>query len=69
MSAYRVCGECGAALDPGERCDCLPTTAPLKLIQPETAQVGAPSRHGQLINANFTGNPGCTVTFAREAKP
>lgn len=34
MSAYRVCEECGAALDPGERCDCLPTAPPLKLIQP-----------------------------------
>lgn len=34
MSAYRVCGECGAALDPGERCDCLPVAVPLKLIQP-----------------------------------
>lgn len=34
MSAYRICEECGAALDPGERCDCLPTAAPLKPIQP-----------------------------------
>jgi len=22
MSAYRICPDCGAALDPGERCDC-----------------------------------------------
>lgn len=22
MSYYRICPECGAALDPGERCDC-----------------------------------------------
>lgn len=34
MSAYRICEECGAALDPGERCDCRPAAAPLKLIQP-----------------------------------
>ncbi len=33
MSAYRICEECGAALDPGERCDCRDTSRP-KLIQP-----------------------------------
>ena len=22
MSYYRICPKCGAALDPGERCDC-----------------------------------------------
>ncbi len=26
MSAYRICEECGAALDPGERCDCRDTS-------------------------------------------
>ena len=25
MSAYRICEDCGAALDPGERCDCRQT--------------------------------------------
>ena len=34
MSLYRICGECGASLDPGERCDCRPAAA-LDLIQPE----------------------------------
>lgn len=34
MSRYRICELCGAALDPGEPCDCRPA-APLKLIQPE----------------------------------
>ena len=33
MSTYRICEECGAALDPGERCDCRPVP-PLELIQP-----------------------------------
>ena len=38
MSVYRICEECGAALDPGERCDCLPA-APLELIQPAVSPV------------------------------
>lgn len=38
MSAYRICEECGAALDPGERCDCRDTSR-LKLIQPAESPV------------------------------
>lgn len=26
MSYYRICPKCGAALDPGEKCDCEPRT-------------------------------------------
>lgn len=49
MSAYRVCGECGAALDPGERCDCLPVAVPLKLIQPA----------GSLVDGDVLACPRC----------
>lgn len=38
MSRYRICELCGAALDPGELCDCRPAV-PLKLIQPEESPV------------------------------
>lgn len=42
MAAYRICEECGAALDPGERCDCQPTTVPVRL--PKTCETcGAPA--------------------------
>ena len=58
MSAYRICPECDAALDAGERCDCRPA-APLKLIQPEAGQIGAP-QHKRLINGDFAGLMGCT---------
>lgn len=39
MSVYRICEECGAALDPGERCDCRPA-APLRLIKPGKPSLG-----------------------------
>ena len=53
---YRICEECGAALDPGERCDCLPA-APVKLILPGSAQVGTYLRYEQLVNEVFAGVP------------
>lgn len=28
MAEYRVCPDCGANLDPGERCDCTKRSAP-----------------------------------------
>ena len=28
MAYYKTCPECGAALDPGEQCDCKKETAP-----------------------------------------
>lgn len=65
MSAYRICSECGAALDSRERCDCRPAP-PLKLIQPEASQISAP-RHKRLINADFTGLMGCTLTLAKKS--
>ena len=66
MSAYRICEECGAALDPGERCDCLPA-APVKLILPGSAQVGTYLRHKRLLNENFMGAGTCTITLNNEA--
>lgn len=66
MSAYRICSECGAALDPGERCDCRPA-APVKLILPGPTVTAPSARHRQLINMDFTGQMGgCTLTLAEE---
>lgn len=48
MSAYRICEECGAALDPGERCDCQSEAAP-RLIQPGSAQRGGQRMRSQDI--------------------
>ena len=36
MSYYRKCHLCGAALDPGERCDCLNLNVPVKPSRPGT---------------------------------
>ena len=67
MSAYRICEECGAALDPGERCDCF-SAAPPRLIQPESTQIGTYLRHEQLLNEVFAGVPlELTRTFNGEA--
>ena len=35
MSTYRICEDCGAALDPGERCDCR-QQGRVELIQPDS---------------------------------
>lgn len=35
MNVYRICEACGAALDPGERCDCRGQDR-VELIQPES---------------------------------
>lgn len=68
MSAYRICEECGAALDPGERCDCRPAV-PLKPIQPGSAQVGTYLRHEQLLNEVFAGVPlELTLALAEESR-
>ena len=68
MRAYRICEECGAALDPGERCDCQPAP-PLKLIRPGSAQAGAYPRHKRLVNEDFTGAPsGFALTFSEESR-
>lgn len=67
MSAYRICEECGAALDPGERCDCRPAV-PLELIQPGSSQTGTYPRYKRLLNENFAGVPlGLTTTLNGEA--
>ena len=69
MSAYRICEECGAALDPGERCDCL-SAVPPRLIQPGSTQIGTYLRHEQLLNEIFAGVPlELTRTFKGEAEP
>ncbi|MBD5099539.1 MAG: hypothetical protein HDT35_08380 [Clostridiales bacterium] len=56
MSAYRICEKCGAALDLGGRCACLPAV-PVKLILPGSAQIGTYLRHEQLVNEVFAGVP------------
>lgn len=68
MSAYRVCGECGAALDPGERCDCLPAS-PAGLIQPGDAVPRRAPRVGGLINANLEGALYATLTVSEGDHP
>ncbi len=47
MSMYRICPDCGAHLDPGERCDCRDATAapdkPFPIILPrDPMQASAP---------------------------
>lgn len=34
MSYYNTCPECGANLDPGEKCDCRSSTEPIELKIP-----------------------------------
>lgn len=67
MSAHRICEEVCAALDTGERCNCLPA-APVKLILPGSAQVGTYLRHEKLLNEVFAGVPlELTLKFNEEA--
>ncbi len=34
MAYFDVCQQCGAALDPGEKCDCVEADAPPRTLQP-----------------------------------
>lgn len=40
MAYYRICPECGAALDPGERCDCWVSNPP-RIEVPASARFSA----------------------------
>lgn len=51
MSYYRTCPNCGAALDPGERCDCLRESNGSReeavSVQRKTAQGAANTQDGK----------------------
>lgn len=68
MSVYRICEECGAALDPGERCDCRPVV-PLRLIQSEAAKADVPPRYKRVLNTGFTGPWYVDPALARGDQP
>ena len=40
---YRTCSQCGANLDPGERCDCLGVRE-IKIVSPERNAYGSAER-------------------------
>lgn len=42
MSYYRICPNCGAALDPGERCDCLDNEGSAPVLQHREKEKAAP---------------------------
>ena len=55
MSAYRICEDCGAALDPEERCDCR-QEGRVELILPGGRDLsGKAARLKRLMNSNFDG--------------
>lgn len=60
MGAYRICKDCGAALDPGELCDCR-GAGRAELIQPESASPDTAARHRKLLNVNFAEAEVCAV--------
>lgn len=72
MSYYRPCPVCGAALDPGELCDCLDTGKDLPVLphrnatrmQREKAAPVLPHRNGQKVERELP-----TPHSASEYKP
>lgn len=48
MAYYRICPHCGAALDPGEQCDCKENTV---LDAPNIRDGGAEQESGKLIHS------------------
>ena len=65
MSAYRICEDCGAALDPGERCDCR-QTGRVELILPEGRDLSKKAARAEgTLNANF-GSAAQYATLAME---
>ncbi len=54
MAQYRVCPNCGAALDPGEVCDCRDhPQAPTKPYRPMDKHLAACRRTGQYVQPGF----------------
>lgn len=54
MAKYKTCPDCGAALDPGEVCDCRDhPQAPAKPYRPMDKHLAACRRKGQYIQPGF----------------
>lgn len=45
MAYYHICPDCGALLDPGERCDCQEKA---ELLRMKYEQLTAVNEHGQI---------------------
>lgn len=52
MSYYRTCPTCGAALDPGERCDCTEKAAPVLQHQDGKAEQIEQPVSASIMNKN-----------------
>lgn len=53
MGAYRTCPACGAALDPGEQCDCAEKSDPKGQSYQHDSHKEACRRYGHYVQPGF----------------